>query len=292
MVGRPSIGCELREGARFLNKAGVFDSKREATELWASLAGTQPGDVWLTLDDEALEPLSMRFRELLRRRTDGEPLAYVIGDTGFRKLNLTVDPRALIPRPETEGLVEHVLEWCQHRFSSERANWGAAVDVGTGSGCIALSLAVEGNFERIIATDVSKSALELAAENLENVAPEVLVELRHGSLLETVDDIAANVLVSNPPYVTTAEYAMLDRSVKDFEPQNALVSGDDGLIHTREILKHATELLVSGGLIAIEVDCTRAEATRNIALQLGWSDVRIEADLFDRPRYLLATKEK
>ena len=291
MPARLSIEFELRDASSILDRAGILNPKREAIAIWASLSGAQPGDVWLRREDEAPERESKRFREAVHRRASGEPLPYVVGTTGFRKLDLKVDRRALIPRPETEGLVERVLERCSRVTSGRVGSWGVAVDVGTGTGCIALSLAVEGNFRRVLATDNSKAALDLAAENIELVAAETPVEALRGSLLDPIGETVADVIVSNPPYVTTSEYDMLESGVSSFEPRNALVSGEDGLSHTRELLESALDRLVPGGLIAIEVDSTRAEMAQDLACRLGWPNARVEADLFGRPRFLLATKE-
>jgi release factor glutamine methyltransferase len=210
--------------------------------------------------------------------------------TGFRKLHLKVDQRVLIPRPETEGLVELVLAWCRKRGPASSSAWGIAVDVGTGSGNIALSLAFEGEFERVVAIDSSADALEVASNNKKLLAPKTPVDFVHGNLLDPIRDVVAHVVVSNPPYVTTTEYLGLDSSVRDYEPQNALVSGVDGMNHTRTLLNGAKRRLVPGGLIAIEVDSTRAEAVLDLANQIGWRDARVEADIFGRPRFFLANK--
>jgi len=183
------------------------------------------------------------------------------------------------------------LSWCIRQAEDGADGWGVAVDIGTGTGCIALSLAVEGCFDRVIATDVSEDALELARENVLVVEPETPVELLCGSILEPVGDISASVIVSNPPYVTDSEFQMLDSGVANFEPRSALVSGADGMDHIKMLLEGAPSRLVPGGLIAIEVDSTRAYMARDLAVQLGWPDARVEADLFGRPRFLLATKE-
>jgi len=291
MPGRPSIENELHEGTRVLGQAGILNPKREATAIWAALIGVQLGDVWLMREDEAQRDHSLRFKEALERRGRGEPLPYVVGVTGFRKLEIKVDQRVLIPRPETEGLVDRVLEWGRSRERGLSTGWGLAVDVGTGSGAIALSLAVEGEFDRIIATDSSKEALDVAVDNMKSLAPGTPVEFVHGNLLDPIGDSVADVIVSNPPYVTTAEYAGLDSGVKNFEPRDALVSGVDGLSHTRALLDGAKSRLVPGGLVAIEVDSTRAGAVLDLADQLGWQNAHVEADLFGRSRFFFATKE-
>ena len=218
-------------------------------------------------------------------RADAEPRAYVEGIAGFRLLDLFVDRRVLIPRPETEGLVELVLRETGSRTPAAALS---VLDLGTGSGCIALSLATEGRFSRIVATDVSAEALGVARLNAERVRPQCPIEFRLGSLFEPVVRERFDVIVSNPPYITEPEYRELDRSVRDFEPRVALESGPDGLAHTRAILEQAGDHLMPGGLVALEVDSRRAERSRELARAAGLESVRVERDVFDRPRFLLA----
>ncbi|MBI4422049.1 MAG: peptide chain release factor N(5)-glutamine methyltransferase, partial [Gemmatimonadetes bacterium] len=199
-----------------------------------------------------------------------------------------VDRRVLIPRLETEGLVDHVLAWGRERRPGE--DWGVAVDVGTGSGALALSLATEGRFARVIAIDVSPDALAVAARNRALVSPVVPVELRAGWWLEPVD-APVDVIVANPPYVTEAEFAVLEPSVRAFEPALALVAGADGLGPTRRIVEQARARLRTGGLLAVEVDSGRAGAALALAREAGFADARLAADWFGRDRYLLATGE-
>ena len=193
----------------------------------------------------------------------------------------------LIPRPETEGLVEHVLRW-----AGTSARWGLAVDVGTGSGCIALSLAQEGQFARVIASDLSPAALAVARRNAERVGAATPVEFREGDLLWPLGPEQADVIVSNPPYVSTAEWDGLDTGVRHHEPRVALVGGSDGLSHTAALLRSARANLHPGGLLGIEVDCRRAGQALALARRHGWSDARVERDLFGSERYLLATRER
>ena len=219
-----------------------------------------------------------------------EPRAYAEGIAGFRYLELVVDPRVLIPRSETEGLVERVLAWAREQWGD--APWGAAVELGTGSGCIALSLATEGRFARIVATDVSAEALEVAEANAARVCPGHTPEFRLGNLFEAVAGERFDVIVSNPPYIAEPEYAALDPGVRDFEPRVALVSGPDGLAHTRAILEGAGDYLMPGGLVALEVDSRRAEPSAGLARTAGFRQVQVERDVFDRPRFLLVRKDR
>src|SRR6266852_2985422 len=281
-----TIRDALTDAAQRLGAAGLPRPRREATMLWAAVAGggTKPGDVWLQQDQEPAAELVERFGRAVERRSSGVPFAYAAGRTGFRTLDLRLDPRALIPRPETEGLVDLVLAWNAQRGG--RA--GVVADVGTGCGCIALALAVEGRFERVIAVERSAEAAALARENVALVRPSVPVEMREGDLLAPLAGQRYSAIVSNPPYLTEAEYAALDPAVRLFEPREALVSGVNGLTATRALLAGARALLEPGGFVALEIDERRADQVRALALRYDWSRVALYDDLFGRPRFLLA----
>src|SRR5689334_155122 len=163
--------------------------------------------------------------------------------------------------------------------------------MGTGSGCIALSLATEGTFSKVIATDVSPGAIQVAAVNTARVAPRTPVEIREGPFLEPLGKDVVDAIVSNPPYVSAAEFETLDASVRRFEPKLALVGGADGLEPTRVLLSQAARYLAPGGLLALELDSRRAQATLEIARGALWSNARLESDVFGQARYLIATKE-
>src|SRR2546425_2880419 len=263
--------------------------------LWAAVAGagTKPGDVWLQRDREPGAALLEQFWHAVEQRSSGVPFAYAVGRTGFRTLDLTLDARALIPRPETEGLVDLVLRETGMRDVGKgetgKGKGGVAADIGTGCGCIALALAVEGAFERVIAVERSADAAALARENVALVRPPVPVEVREGDLLAPLAGQRYRAIVSNPPYLTEAEHAELDPAVRLFEPREALVSGADGLTATRALLAGARALLAPGGFVALEIDERRADAVRALALRHDWSRVAVYDDLFGRPRFLLAS---
>jgi release factor glutamine methyltransferase len=253
------------------------------TAVWAAVAGLTVGDAWLRRDEPKSPEFVTRFRDAVAQLERGVPFAYAVGSAGFRTLDLKIDARALIPRPETEGLVELVLARCAS---------GLAADIGTGCGCIALSLAIEGRFERIVAVEQSAAAAALARENVQRVAPKTPVEIREGNLLAPLIDKAERfrAIVSNPPYLSAAEYADLDPSVSRHEPREALVSGADGLDATRALFAGAAALLEPGGLLALEIDERRAAAVCALGKSHGWN-VAIHADVFGRPRYALSIKE-
>ncbi len=284
-----TIADALDDAARRLAGPAMPDPRREARALWAVLAGTDAGAVWLRRERAAPPDLLERFQHAVAQRAAGVPFAYVVGRTSFRTVHLKVDRRALIPRPETEGLVQLVLDRLRAAWNVERGTWGTAADIGTGTGCIALSLAVEGAFERVIAVERSPEAVRLARENVALVQPRVPVEVRHGDLLAPLAGERHRVIVANPPYLTEVEHAGLDPTVREFEPRQALVSGVDGLDATRVILTGARQLLEPGGLLALEIDERRADTVRRLARELAWPRATVHDDLFGRPRYLLAS---
>jgi len=290
---RRSIGQALDEAVARLARTEIRDPRREAMALWAAAAGggMKPGTVWLDRAREPAPDVARGFAEALERRLEGVPFAYAVGHTGFRTLELKLDRRALIPRPETEGLVDLVLREVGKRETGNGKR-GVAADIGTGSGCIALALAVEGSFERVIAVERSPEAAALARENVALVRPPVPVEVREGDLLAPLAGERCRAIVSNPPYLTEAEYLHLDPSVTRFEPRDALVSGPDGLAATRALLAGARDVLEPGGLLALEVDERRAECVARLARDLAWWRVNVYDDLFGRPRYVLAILEE
>lgn len=289
--------AEVLEGAaRRLSGSGITDARREARALWATVAGAEvtPGDVWLLRDHVAPPEVAGRFRESVERRAGGAPFAYAVGRVDFRTLKLNIDRRALIPRPETEGLVDVVLRVIRARPNGQHATSGGGViaDIGTGCGCIALSLAVEGTFDRVIGVERAAGAASLARENVARAQPAVPVEIREGDLLAPIAGERVRAIVSNPPYLTEAEYLDLDPAVRSWEPRQALVSGFDGLDATRALLAGARALLEPGGFLALEIDERREDAVRALARAHDWPQLAVYDDLFGRPRYLLASLEE
>lgn len=257
-------------------------------DVWAAVTGQTIGEAWLRRDEPQTPATIAKFKQAMADLARGMPFAYAVGSAGFRTLDLAIDSRALIPRPETEGLVDLVL-----RVSGTgRVPGGLAADIGTGSGCIALSLAVEGCFDKIIAVECSPEAAALARENVARIAPRTPVEVREGDLLAPLraSGNRYRVIVSNPPYLTEAEYAELEPSVRAFEPREALASGPDGLTATRALLAGAAELLEPGGVLALEIDARRGPEVRALGARYGWPTVDIHDDVFGRPRYALAIR--
>jgi release factor glutamine methyltransferase len=268
----------LAEATAVLAASGVSEPRREALRLWAELRPSA-AEVLVEGDAEAEPELVVALRHAVRRRAAGEPLAHVVGRIGFRSLTLRTDWRALIPRPETEGLVDLLLG---------RIRTGRVADIGTGTGCLALSLSAEGAFDEVVAVDRSADALELARENRNELG--LRVAMVRGDLGGPLRPRSMDAVISNPPYLTEREYAELDPSVKAWEPAAALVGGPDGLGTTVRLLREAREVLRPRGWLAVEVDSARAAHAAAAAASLGWMDVAIQADLFGRERYLLARR--
>jgi release factor glutamine methyltransferase len=215
---------------------------------------------------------------LVERRAAREPLAYVLGEWGFRRLVLSCDRRALVPRPETEAVVERCLDLSRNSASgSEPQSPPRALDVGTGTGAIALSLADEAG-AAVVAFDSSADALALARENARRTGLEI--RLVHGDLRLGLPPGPYDVVVSNPPYVLPEEIHSLEPEVRDWEPREALV--DTG--QTRALVEAAREVLLPGGRLVLEVHEDRAPAIRDLLAARGYDDVTITRDLAGRER--------
>ncbi len=272
----------LDEACLTLQAAGVPGARREADELYAAVIGGATSAAWLDREREMPAATAERFLRAVTRRAAGWPQAYAAEHANFRGHWLRVDHRVLIPRPETEGLVELVLAWAHGLAGAP----GVVADIGTGSGAIAIALALESRVAGIIATDVSGGALDLAIENAVASGAKERISFRRGHLLEPLLGERVDAVVSNPPYVATGEWEALDPSVRDYEPRLALDGGPDGMVPLRELIAGAGEALRPGGLLALEVDARRADAAADAARSAGFELVEVGRDLFGRPRYV------
>ncbi len=275
-----------------LQFSGIPDPRRLAGDVVAALLGVARS--WPVMNRERTLPAeTVRLaRHAAAMLSTGAPFAYAVGCVQFRHLNLVVDPRVLIPRPETEVLVGVILDR-MHAGPGGSENWGVAIDIGTGSGAIALSLASEGFFERVIATDVSIDALDVARANAGRAADAMRspVEFRCGSLIAPVSGTMATLLVSNPPYISHSESESLPASVRDWEPPLALLSAGNGMAATAAIVHDGARVIESGGLLALEVDERRASLVAELAMSSGhYSDVVVGLDLTGRERFVFASR--
>ena len=253
--------------AATLAEAGVLDPRVDAEILVAEVHGV-PRSALFVPDGELSAVAVARLEELVARRRRREPLQYILGEWGFRRLTLTVDRRALIPRPETEVLVERCLA-----LVAEIAE-PRILDVGVGSGAIALALADERPDALITAVDASVDALALARENAERTGLAGRVVLVRGDLFAGVAG-PFDLVVSNPPYVAESELPTLEPEVRDWEPREALVG--EGV--TEAIAAGAREVLVPGGALVLETGGGKAGEAVGLLDQLGYVEVRVTADL-------------
>jgi len=276
-----------RKAAAVFAEKGLENPRLEAELLLAGLLGIRRLDLYLQHERPVEGAELERFRGMVRRRLKGEPLQYILGTAPFRHLDLVVDARVLIPRPETELLVGAVLDW-----ATSQGRTGRVVDIGTGSGAIALSLAKEGAFEAVVATDISTDALAVARLNAERNGLGAAVELRRGSLFGALNEgeqFAA--VVSNPPYIGETERDALAVEVVAHEPATALFAGSDGLALVSELVAGAPQWLEPGGLLAIEIGAGQGAAVLERAQASGaYASSRIGKDLTGRPRMLLAER--
>ncbi|MCH2461991.1 MAG: peptide chain release factor N(5)-glutamine methyltransferase [Gemmatimonadetes bacterium] len=271
--------------AEYLKNKGVETGRLDAEWLLAAALGVDRLQLYLKYDRPLRSEEREAFKPLLRRRAGREPLQYIIGRTGFRELELKTDPRVLIPRPETEVLVQEVLDWAS---AGAESVW----DMGTGAGAVALSLAAEGTWTRVVATDVSPEALSVAADNAERYDLGGHVEFREGSLFEPLEEGERfDVIVSNPPYIAEGEKGELQPEVRDWEPPEALFAGEDGLDVIRQLVAGAPKHLLSGGLLALECGLGQAEGiAADVQATGAFGAVRIRADLTGRPRFVTAER--
>lgn len=281
-----TVGDALEEARRSLEAAGIQEARREAQELYAGLVCGPSGAAWLDRHKPVAEAVRRRLAEAAARRAAGWPQPYAAGRSNFRGHWLAVDQRVLIPRPETEGLVELVIAWANARARQRADALPLVADVGTGSGAIAIALALEAPVSGVVATDISSDSLNLAIENAAALGVKERISFRYGPLLAPLLGERVDAVVSNPPYVATAEWEALDSAVRDYEPRIALDGGPDGLGPTRALVAGAREGLRPGGLLALEADERRAQGAAALARDAGFEAVEVGRDLFGRPRYV------
>jgi len=268
---------------------------QEARWLLEEVSGLDEAALVRESEEEAPTEAVARLESLVTRRLGGEPLQHVLGHWSFRTLEVAVDPRVLVPRPETEVVVEVALSELDRLTRLQPAREMLAVDLGTGSGVIALSLVVERAGVRVLATDRDPAALEVAGGNLSRIAIEAArrVELRGGAWYAAVPGELAgrlDLIVSNPPYLAAHEWADLDPVVRNFDPYEALVAGPDGLEAIAAIVSEAPAWLAGHGAVVVEIAPHQAAEALAVAHRAGFEVARVEDDLVGRARVLVASR--
>jgi release factor glutamine methyltransferase len=278
-----TIQAAKANARRRLEQAGIPDAGLEAEVLLRHVLGFDRTQLFQRLQDHLDPEASARFEMLIARRLEHEPLAYITGHREFYRLDFEVSPATLIPRPETETLVQVALEMAQ-RLPEDATP--VIADVGTGSGAIAVALAHALPRARIYATDLSSAALAVAGRNAERLGVRDRVLFRAGDLLEPVDE-PLDIIVANLPYVTTGDWQALPPELHDHEPRSALDGGADGLDVIRRLLQQAPAHLKPAGAICLEFGADQAQPLVVMARQhFPGAQVSCRQDLAGRPRVI------
>lgn len=281
----------IREASAYLAKKGVSSPRLDTELLMARVLGCSRVDLYLRFDQPLTKQELDSFRELLRRRAKREPLAYILGAKEFWSLSLRVNPSVLIPRPETETLVEAALEELKEAVKKESLPI-SALELGTGSGAIVIALARElGASVSWWATDISREALEVARWNARELGVQGRIKFLEGDLWEALesDQHRFRLVISNPPYIPTALIQQLEPEIRCYEPSLALDGGPDGLAVIRRIIEQAPHRLVPGGMLVMEVGEAQSELLDEIlGKDSRWGKWGWRKDLGGRPRALRA----
>jgi len=261
------------------------DAIRDAGLLARSVLGWDHAQWWTRADEPATPLFAAAFDAHILRRSRHEPVAYITGEREFYGRPFSVNGDVLIPRPETELVVEEALAWLKN--SAEERPQPVVIDIGTGSGCLALTLALEWPAARVFATDTSAAALKIAEANAAKLEATGRVTFIHG---EWLGDLTTSIdlIVSNPPYVAESDRATLPHDVVDYEPAVALFSGADGLDAIRALLPAAARRLSPGGALVMEIGHDQSEAVQALVTQSGLQLIRIRSDLQNIPRVVVA----
>jgi len=265
----------------FLRKKGFESPRLEAQILLAHALGCKKIDLYVRFSEEPSEDKRTAFRDIIKKRSEGTPVAYLVGHREFYSLSFAVSPDVLIPRPETETLVMEALRLLKPLASPR------ILDIGTGSGCIAVTIAKQHKSAQVTAIDVSPKALAIARGNAEQNAVADRVTFVEGDMFAPLALQSFDLIASNPPYIAHAEFPTLDPGVRDFEPRSALDGGPDGLEFYRRLAADATQFLSPGGTILVEIGSTQEDAVRALfaaRMEVG-TTIR---DLGGRPRVIAA----
>jgi release factor glutamine methyltransferase len=265
---------------RYFSERGMDNPRLEAELLLAHTLGQDRVQLYADYDRPVNQEERQGFKELIQRRVRGEPVAYIVGYREFMSLRFQVNSRVLIPRPDTETMVEKILDLCRGRSLH-------ICDVGTGSGAIAVSLAHYLPSSRVVATDISEEALSIARLNA--AANQVEIDFHQGDLLAPLQDYPPlDLIVANLPYIPIDEYRALDPGVRDYEPVQALLAPGDGLDLYRRLLPQALDKLKSGGYLFAEIGYHQGMPAQEMAS--GFQQVEIIKDMAGRDSILKARK--
>ncbi len=273
----------------------LIDKKLDAPRLSAELLlsyilAKKRIELYTQFDKHVPKPQLDQLHDLVKRAGQNEPVAYLVGKTEFYSLEINVNPACLIPRPETELLVERAVEFLRTRSGKQ-----FVCDLCTGSGCIAVAIAKNFAGADIIATDISDTALKVAAENIQKYQLNERVKLLCGDLFDPLvphlDADKFDLIVCNPPYVSTPEFEILGKNVKDYEPRLALFAGDDGLDVYHRIAKKVDDFLEPDAALMLEIGYSQGQAVKEMLEQIScFRHVAVQKDFHNNDRLIIATK--
>jgi release factor glutamine methyltransferase len=263
-----TVASILKIVTPYLGERGCETPRLDAEVLLAHVLGISRVGLYTGYERPLLPVELKNYRELVKRRADGEPAAYIVGHKGFYSLDFEVGPGVLVPRPETEFLASAAIEEARGRGNTVRTG-----DIGTGSGCVAVVLAAYVPEVEVIATEASKTAAGYARRNTIRHNVQERVCIVEGELLEPLGRMVGkarlDILVSNPPYITEEEFGNLPVTVRDYEPREALVAGTDGTEYHKAIAAGAADFITAGGLLAFEVGIGQSERVCRLVSDTG-----------------------
>lgn len=283
-----TIGKVLKWTEGYFERAGISSARLDAEVLLSHVLKKERIFLYVHFD-QPLEPQELAaYRGCIKQRAAHQPVAYIVGHKEFMGLEFKVTPATLIPRPDTEILVEAVLK---HLKTGAAAEGSCIADIGTGTGAICLSLLNYLPQLTAVTVDISAEALAVAQENAASLGLTERIEFMQGDLLEPIKDRRFNAIVSNPPYIPQADIEALESDVKDFEPISALAGGEDGLDFYRRLLAESADLLLEGGFLALEVGIYQAQQLKTLAESMPqWHKCDIVRDLAGIERVVLLWK--
>jgi release factor glutamine methyltransferase len=274
--------------ARFKER-DIPSARLDAELLLADAIGGTRVSVYTSFERPLAESEREKMREYVRRRSEGEPISYILGNREFFGREFLVNDNVLIPRPDTECLIELMLNEV-----NPKQNNPAILDLGTGSGCISITLALEYVQSEVLAVDVCEKALDVAIKNSRNLGVENRVKFLCADVTDDrfwrADGNRFDVIVSNPPYISKAEFSELETSVRSYEPEIALLGDHEGLVFYEIFAKNCHNILNENGKLFLEIGANQSDAVTNLFDLAGWSNIKLVRDYAGLPRVLVVMK--
>jgi len=281
------VRSALNQATRDLENEGIPSPRLDAEILLAFCLGRERLELYKHPDLILEARYLLSFQSFVARRKKREPVAYITGFKDFWSFRLEVDKSVLIPRPETEIIVEEALNLCR-QYDGRKIS---ILDVGTGSGAIAIALAKEVSRARVVATDISEAALAVAVRNARHTGLEGKIDFRKGNLFEPVDGFF-DIIISNPPYIAEAEYEELPAGVRNFEPREALLAGPQGTEFYELLINQAIEYLPAAGWLVLEIGETQEAAVSKLLKSTGrYEEISFRVDYAGQPRLIRARRK-